>query len=31
MSTQIVLPRILQVGAGASQEIAGILANINGQ
>lgn len=29
MSNQIILPRILQIGAGASQEIADILASIN--
>lgn len=29
MSTQIILPRILQIGAGASQEIASILTSLN--
>lgn len=29
MSTQIILPRVLQIGAGASQEIAGILTSLN--
>lgn len=29
MSNQIILPRIFQIGAGASQEIANILVSIN--